>query len=195
MGLNLARFAFYHMGVAQVKRAWDAVFQFMQTFTQWPNYLPNEDFELDETNWAFVAARVISFIPWRMGKSVGGMSSPLDCYIQWYQEPMPDPLPILAFEDVCLMHKNTSESRSHFETIKKAHTNNCHVYLPVSVKYRPSQQLRDRMTTALNQAYAGNPRGKFKIMIAESLGLLGLCHSQRCNFIKGTWGEFEVYAV
>ena len=182
-GLNLVRFVFCSMAQVRLTRTWDDVMGYLEHYSGWDDYVPVEDYDLDAKHWACVAAKAMKDFPWRLGKSSKGVTSGIDCFTEWFQSDMPEAVPLLALENTCVKYspKGNAAGR-HLEAVKKEESNHCYVYIPAKLNYRPSQDMRDRMTATLRDAYAGNARGQFKIMTCEALGLLGLCHVQRCNF-------------
>ena len=183
--LNIARYVFSHLIEKNVTRASQDVMAFCQGFAKWDEYKPVEDFESNEDHWAQTPFKVLKDIPWRMGKAGGAkQTGALDCFAQWFQLPMPDPSPTVAFTNACLEHRGRAEG-DILATKKKGENNDCYVYIPIGLDYKVNENCRERMKKALDAAYAGNPRARGKIMLAEALSLFGLYEVQRCNFITG----------
>lgn len=62
---NRARYLCKYLGAEGVERKWDVVFDKLEFFDGWEDYMPVEKFDLKKDHWTTTAAYVFEHIPWR----------------------------------------------------------------------------------------------------------------------------------
>ena len=97
--------------------------------------------------------------------------------------------PALAFKDMNLRHNECKGPGAKLELVNKKQGPARYQFINIHLQYKAPETEVAQMRHGLDNAYAGNPSGRKKIMLMECLGLLGKQSAPKIAFIL-TFGMF-----